>query len=217
MARKIQWLRHYWRVLTTPFRQMRYPGSAAYWERRYAQGGHSGSGSSGAVARFKADFLNDFVAKNAIHSVVELGCGDGQQLQLAVYPPYKGLDIAPSAIQRCRELFKADKNKVFDLYNPETYCPEVPGADLSISLEVIFHLTEDVVYLAYLRHLFDSSARWVIVFSSNATDNTHGIYPHYKPRRFTDHVPADWVLKETIVNPFPEISASSFFVFEKIG
>lgn len=196
-------------------RRLRYPGSLVYWEVRYASGGHSGAGSSGRLAAYKAEWLNCFVTGQGIHSVVEFGCGDGQQLQLACYPAYTGLDVAPSAIARCRRLFAGDESKQFALYQPFQFKPEAVQADLSLSLEVIFHLTEDAVYRLYMQHLFAASRRWVVVFSSDEDDQTGGRFPHFRPRRFTPDVPPGWILRERVENPHRDISVSSFFVFEK--
>lgn len=73
--------------------------SAAYWEQRYRAGGHSGAGSYGRLAAFKADFLNALIRDNAIATAtaIEFGCGDGNQLALLDIPDYVGLDIAPAA------------------------------------------------------------------------------------------------------------------------
>lgn len=91
-------LRHLWR-------RCRFPGSSWYWEERYRQGGTSGSGSFGRLAEFKAETLNGYVARMAIQSVIEFGCGDGAQLDLARYPRYVGVDVAESSISACRSLF----------------------------------------------------------------------------------------------------------------
>lgn len=60
--------------------------STDYWESRYATGGTSGPGSSGKLAEFKAEVLNSFVRRDNVLSVIEFGCGDGNQLSLASYP-----------------------------------------------------------------------------------------------------------------------------------
>jgi SAM-dependent methyltransferase len=86
-------------------RSILFPGSKRYWENRYCQGGNSGAGSYGELAEFKAETLNKFVAENNIHSVIEFGCGDGNQLMLANYPYYTCVDVSPKAIEICRELF----------------------------------------------------------------------------------------------------------------
>lgn len=54
--------------------------SQDYWRKRYEKGGNSGLGSYDHYAVFKADVLNAFFKENHIQSVVEFGCGDGNQL-----------------------------------------------------------------------------------------------------------------------------------------
>ncbi len=196
-------------------RRLRYPGSSRYWERRYAHGGHSGSGSSGRLAAYKADWLNRFVRENKIQSIVDFGCGDGRQLQLADYPAYLGLDVAPSAVQRCRQMFADDKSKKFAVYDPGSFDPAAAQAELALSIEVLFHLTEDTIYQQYLAHLFASSRRWVIVFAPDAPDHTGGQFPHVRLRQFTPDVPKDWTLRYREENPHRDMSMSDFFVFEK--
>lgn len=107
-----------------------FPGSGAYWEERYAEGGNSGVGSYGFLAEFKAEILNAFVAAHGVRTVIEFGCGDGNQLRLARYPVYVGYDVSRTAITHCRKMFKSDDQKSFRLmgeYNGER-------ADLTLSL-----------------------------------------------------------------------------------
>lgn len=196
-------------------RRLRYPGSQRYWERRYARGGHSGAGSSGRLAQYKADWLNQFVRTQGVRSVLELGCGDGQQLLLAEYPAYRGFDIAPSALERCQRLFAADPSKQFDHYDPAHFDPAAVQADLALSLEVIFHLTEDELYQAHLRDLFGSARRWVVIFSADEAGESP--FPHFRPRRFSADVPPGWRLRERVPNPHRDISVSDFYLFEKIS
>lgn len=198
-------------------RRLRYPGSLRYWEKRYAKGGRSGSGSLGKVALFKAGFLNELVRRYGIRSVVELGCGDGDQLAMAEYPVYRGLDIAPTAVAMCRERFAGDQSKRFEVYDPEHFMAEKYAAEMAISLEVIFHLTEENIYRAYMRHLFALGKRWVVVFASNAKDITGGVYPHFRLREWLPDVPEGWVLRERLACPYQEGIVSDFWVFEREG
>ena len=197
-------------------RRARYPGSLPYWEKRYAASGSSGPGSSGRLAKYKAGWLNRFVQEHDIRSVVEFGCGDGQQLLLADYRQYLGLDVAPSAIARCRSLFAGDGAKRFALYDPCHFKPAAVQADLSISLEVIFHLTEDHHYRLYLEHLFASARLYVVIFASDTDDAAPGPFPHFRQRRFTADIPAGWALQEQVRNPHRDISVSDFFVFAAV-
>ncbi len=201
--------------LLAVLRRARYPGSSVYWERRYAAGGNSGSGSAGRLAVYKAEWLNRFVEREDIRSVVEFGCGDGQQLRLARYPGYTGLDVAPSAVARCQALFAGDPAKRFAVYDPNHFDPAACQAELALSLEVIFHLTEEAVYRLYMEHLFACARRWVVIFASDEADTTGGRFPHFRPRHFTRDVPSGWVLRERAPNPHRDISVSDFFVFEK--
>ena len=197
------------------FRKLRYPGSVRYWERRYRRGGNSGAGSSGELARYKARVVNEIVQNEGLSSVLDLGCGDGQQLQLAQYPTYVGLDISPSVIERCRRLFADDSSKTFVVYSPDTFAPAHFQADMALSMEVLFHLTEEAVYQTYMQHLFAAARRFVVIFSSDETDETGGVFPHFKPRKFTPDVPPGWKLRTRLINPHRAFSVSDFFIFER--
>jgi SAM-dependent methyltransferase len=178
--------------------------SASYWESRYAAGVTSGVGSYDDLARFKADILNAFVREHGLTSVVELGCGDGNQLSLAAYPTYTGYDVAPSAIALCRSVFNKDRSKAFALYEPATFATGYTShwADLSMSLDVIFHLVEDDVFDRHLTDLFGLARRFVVIYSSN--DESPDIGDHVRNREFTrwveQHRPT-WQLVKHVPNP----------------
>lgn len=200
----------------------KFRNSREYWENRYASGGNSGDGSYNKLAKFKAEFLNDFVADNNIQRVIEYGVGDGNQLKLASYPSYIGYDVSINAINICRNLFQADKAKSFQLM--DDYQNE--SADLTLSLDVIYHLVEDEVFDAYMRRLFLSSNRYVIIYSSNASNaDYNNNCPHVRHRVFTDWIKRNmpiWKLMEHKKNRYPfdpnDNSAGSFadfYVFSK--
>ena len=180
----------------------RFSDSADYWETRYQKGGNSGNGSYGELAEFKAEFLNGFVADNAIRSVIEFGSGDGNQLLIAAYPAYLGIDISTTAIEHCREMFADDDRKRFMLLDDY----DGDQAELSMSLDVIYHLVEDEVFESHMRDLFAAGSRFVIVYASNTDEQFPIQSPHVRHRKFTDWVDAnapEWTLAETIVNPMP--------------
>jgi len=202
-------------------RQLRFRGSSDYWEQRYRAGGTSGAGSYGRLAEFKAEILNDFVAREGIASIVEFGCGDGAQLALAQYPDYVGIDVARTSIALCSTRFAEDPAKRFFLAS------EVPGdlasADLAMSLDVIYHLVEDAVFDAYMRQLFASSRRFVAIYASDTARATDS--PHVRHRNFTGwierHAP-EWRLAGHVPNRYPydpaapeETSFADFYFFER--
>lgn len=200
-------------------------GSQSYWESRYASGGNSGAGSYERLAEFKAEILNDFVRDNRVASVIEFGCGDGNQLAIAQYPEYVGLDVSQNAIKMCEDRFGGDDTKRFLMYRPFVADDASRGlrADLALSLDVIYHLVENEVYKKYMTHLFESARRFVIVYSSNRDDGTTA--GHIRHRRFTEWVEENarsWQLKTKIENRYPfdprspdDTSFADFYVFER--
>lgn len=199
-------------------RQEKFRSTSEYWERRYRTGGNSGAGSYNRLAEFKANFLNRFVEEHQIASVVEYGSGDGAQLKLARYPSYTGVDISPKAVEMCRTLFSGDASKQFLQLDAA-----VPGptGDLSLSLDVVYHLVEDAVFNAYMWRLFESARRFVIVYSSNIDRDWTG--QHVRHRQFTKWVEQnkpDWFLQSTLKNPYPynpadpdQTTFADFYVF----
>lgn len=204
-----------------------FQGSSGYWESRYAGGGHSGVGSQGRLAEFKANVLNEFVRQQAIASIIEFGCGDGQQLALADYPRYTGLDVSTTVLRHCIERFADDSTKSFFLYDPFCFQDNEHrfSAELALSIDVIYHLVEDEVYERYMTHLFTSATRHVIIYSSNA--ERHDTPAHVRHRCITDWISQhvrDFQLKDSIANAFPydtrnptETSPADFFFFERLN
>jgi hypothetical protein len=195
-------------------------GSADYWEQRYASGGDSGAGSYNRLARFKADFLNRFVADNQVRSLIEFGCGDGAQLALADYPAYLGVDVSPTILERTRARFASDPAKRFVLADQ---LGEDERADATLSLDVIYHLIEDAVFDRYMATLFDRADRFVIIYSNDEEGAWEGA--HVRNRAFTPWVAAnrpDFELMAVEKNPYPEdpadpenTSIADFYVYRR--
>ena len=204
----------------------RFPGSAAYWEERYRRGETSGPGSAGVNARFKAETLNRFVQDHGVRDVIEFGCGDGQQLALARYPEYIGLDVAQASIEMCRTRFADDPTKQFHLYpSPEIVAGQgTIIADLSLSLDVIYHLVEDEIFEGYMADVFAASRRWVILYTSDSDRVRQVTAPHCRHRpvaRYVERSFPQWELVERIENTNPwsgdldHGSLADFYVYEQ--
>jgi len=196
-----------------------FKSSDRYWEQRYRVGLDSGVGSYGDLAQFKAEVINEFVRANDVRSVVEFGCGDGNQLELANYPSYLGFDVAATAIDLCRRRYGGDRTKSFLWYDPDrtVNLANFLSGDLTLSLDVIYHLIEDGAYRGYLRNLFATAQRFVIVYSSDKEDPAPA--PHVRHRRFTADVERDFPefrLLRRIENRYPERSFCSFFIYERV-
>lgn len=180
-------------------------------EKKYDLGRTSGAGSYKELAEFKANIINCFIEKEDIETVIEYGCGDGNQLKLADYPSYIGFDISSEAISRCKEIFANDRTKAFKLmkeYNGEM-------AQLTLSLDVIYHLIEDEVYHQYMERLFNSSSQYVIIYSSNTNEQSEGQMSHITHRKFSE-----WIEKNRQKwNQVKHISADNtfadFYIYKK--
>jgi hypothetical protein len=198
--------------------------TASYWEERYASGGNSGGGSYNRLAEFKAQVLNDLIAKEKIASAIEFGCGDGNQLALISYPRYIGLDVSKTTIQRCSRRFSNDRSKSFFLYDPSAFHDngKIFQADLSLSLDVLYHIVEEEAFTKYLGDLFRSSGNLVVVYSS---DYDSYQLKHVKHRKFSSYVAKDFPefkLVNHIKNPYPyseedeeNTSLADFYIYRK--
>jgi len=205
---------------TPPFVESEFDTSARYWERRYLSGGNSGAGSYSNLAEFKAEVLNEFVAANAVATVIEFGSGDGAQLELAVYPSYIGVDVSHTALAITRQMFAGDVSKRF-IHSSEITNED--RADVALSLDVIYHLVEDDTFDSYMRSLFDAALRYVIVYASNIEALTPS--PHVRHREFTRWIEANrpgFRLLKKIPNLYPfseknpqHTSFADFYIFER--
>lgn len=198
---------------------VRFRDSRSYWNSRYVARGTSGVGSYALQASYKADYVNRFVQENAIGSVIEFGCGDGNQLGLAEYPRYVGIDVAGPAIKRCIESFRDDPTKSFLTYDASAFADRARflHADLALSLDVVFHLVEDDVYEAYMHALFNAADRFVIVYARDR-DESPPLKRHVRWREFTPWVEqnvAGWSLLE--IEPAPVAEYQDFHVFTRAG
>lgn len=159
--------------------------SRNYWERRYRSGRHSGAGSYNELATYKAQVINAYVVEHRISVVVELGCGDGNQLSLAAYPFYIGLDVASTIVNSTRLRFRNDPSKAFVLYDFRRGPPDDLVGDLAVSLDVLYHLVEFEVFVKYIDDLFAVATRHVIIYSS---DVNHWQASHVLSRRFAQYI-----------------------------
>lgn len=128
---------------------------------------------------------------------------------------YVGVDVSPSALARCAARFPGRR------FVTSGELRTVSPADMTLSLDVIYHLIEDHVFAAAMRTLFAWATRFVVIYASNL--NVAWSSAHVRHRRFTDHVAAtepDWRLLAHLPNPYPfdpasphETSFADFFIY----
>jgi len=87
--------------------------SGEFWNEHYKNNGNSGTGSYHRLAEFKAEIVNQFITKEKIKSVIEIGCGDGNQLSLIHYNNYTGVDVSEVIVERNKKNYQNDNTKQF--------------------------------------------------------------------------------------------------------
>lgn len=179
-----------------------FAGSASYWEARYRTGGHSGAGSYGHLAEFKAEVINTIVREMRIARAIEFGCGDGNQLAMLDIDSYIGIDVSPTVVELCRARFEGEAGRRF----LHTSQDQGETAELSMSLDVIYHLVEDEVYERYMHRLFDAAEQLVLIYASNPAHDTATRNPHVRHRAVSGWIAAnrqDFEFLGMIPNRYP--------------
>ena len=211
------------RAIYRSYSQRNWVNSKNYWEQNYAKGGTSGPGSYGRLATGKADFLNRFVENEHIATALEIGCGDGNQLSLARYPSYVGVDISAVTVEACRARFADDPSKRFIVAGSEP----LPVCELGLSLDVIYHLVEDETFERYMRDLLEHSSRFVVLYTSDSDvflpKDPRTLHVRHRPVGRWMATRDDWRFKARYPNPYPykqdrfdRTSPADFYVYERI-
>lgn len=188
---------------------------AMYWEGRYGKDKfNSGRGSYGCSAEFKAKVINDFIAERCVQSVIDFGCGDGNQISLLACPKYLGFDISQSAVDMCRT--RMTDRPEYEFKPLAAYSGET--AELALSLDVLYHIIESDVFRAYLRRLFAAATKYVMIFAVDREQRKFmelGVHVCY--RRFNawilDNI-SGWRLVATVDNPCGY--ETRFYIYEKL-
>ena len=107
-------------------------------------GSGSGIGSLAETTLEYRYFLETFIAKNNISTIVDFGCGDWKFSRYIYWwgAEYTGYDTVDSVIQKNTELYSTDTIRF--LLSPKEFT-EIQSADLLIVKDVLQHLPSHVV------------------------------------------------------------------------
>ena len=122
-------------------------GKLSVFDKIYAEsywGNGSGGGSSLEANRPYIQFIDNFINKFSISSIIDLGCGDWQFSKFINFgkADYLGIDVAKSIIKSNSS--KYSNEKVSFMHSPNNY-EEIPEADLLICKDVLMHLNYDEI------------------------------------------------------------------------
>jgi 2-polyprenyl-3-methyl-5-hydroxy-6-metoxy-1,4-benzoquinol methylase len=118
--------------------------SEGRWGKDAAGKGVSGTGSTLEITREYRAYLEAFIKKHGVTSVVDAGCGDWNFSSAIDWSgaSYLGVDIASDVIDADRT--KYEKGKI--TFQVGDVTEELPAADLLVSKDVLQHLSNELVH-----------------------------------------------------------------------
>ncbi|PZT52817.1 class I SAM-dependent methyltransferase [Paenibacillus silvae] len=188
-----------------------------YWERTYRKGETSGRGSYGVLAEFKAEVVNALIQREGIRRVIEFGCGDGNQLKYMDYGEYLGMDVASASVEHCASMYSDDPSKSFMVYRPGLWVNRgFLQADLTVCLDVLYHITDETDFRQTLHDVLQASTRWVVLYTRLREQEEPGVRTIQDRNLF--HYLFDYPefkVHEIIRQRYPQQSSADFVILKR--
>jgi SAM-dependent methyltransferase len=139
------------------------------WGRDVSGKGTSGTGSTLEITREYRAYIEDFMKKQGVRSVVDAGCGDWTFSSAINWgeASYLGVDIASHVIAAVRS--KHEKGRI--TFRVGDITDELPAADLLISKDVLQHLSNDLVQKFIRNNLRKGKYKWAILTNDRGRQN----------------------------------------------
>ena len=152
--------------------------SEGVWGRGVGGKGTSGSGSTLEITREYRAYLEDFIRKHRVGSIVDAGCGDWSFSSAIDWggASYLGVDIASDVIEANRS--KHQKRGV--TFQVGDITAELPPADLLISKDVLQHLPDALVHKFITNNLKKGKYKWVLLTNDRGIGNTDIVAGGYR-------------------------------------
>lgn len=140
----------------------------AEWGKGDINGGSSGHGSSPEINEMYISYLNEFIKKYNIHSIVDIGCGDWQIMNHIdlTNVDYKGFDVVDEVINENNKLHKSSSINFYKTNLNDIY--DYPSANLLICKDVLQHL--DYENINHILSKLDKYDHVIII--NDFSDNT---------------------------------------------
>src|SRR5262245_38800804 len=139
------------------------------WGKDVAGKGTSGTGSTLKITREYRAYVEDFIKKHSVKSVVDAGSGDWSFSSAMDWgdASYLGVDIASDVVASVRN--KYEKGKV--RFQVGDITDELPAADLLISKDVLQHLSNELIRKFIRNNLRKGKYKWVILTNDRGSEN----------------------------------------------
>ena len=139
------------------------------WGKDVAGKGTSGAGSTLEVTREYRAYVEDFIKKHSVTSVVDAGSGDWSFSSAIDWggASYLGVDIATDVVAAVRN--KHEKARI--TFQVGDITDELPAADLLISKDVLQHLSNELVRKFIRNNLRKGKYKWAILTNDRGSEN----------------------------------------------
>jgi SAM-dependent methyltransferase len=139
------------------------------WGKDVSGKGTSGSGSTLEITREYRAYLEDFIKRQGVKSVLDAGCGDWSFSRAIDWGKagYLGVDIATDVIETVRRKHETGKIK----FQVRDLTEDLPPADLLISKDVLQHLSNRLILKFIDNNLRKRKYKWVILTNDRGSDN----------------------------------------------
>jgi len=148
------------------------------WGRDAAGKGVSGSGSTLDITPEYRSYLEEFIRKHGVTSVVDAGCGDWNFSSVIDWggASYLGVDIASDVIDAVRRKHETGKIR----FQVGDVTDELPAADLLISKDVLQHLPNALVQKFIKNNLKTGKYKWVLLTNDRGSGNVDTVPGGYR-------------------------------------
>jgi 2-polyprenyl-3-methyl-5-hydroxy-6-metoxy-1,4-benzoquinol methylase len=152
--------------LTSTFNRIYAEGT---WGKDIAGKGTSGSGSTLEITQEYRAYIEEFIKKHAIESVIDAGSGDWSFSAAIDWgdASYLGIDIASDVIEAVRKNHEKGKIK----FQVGDITEDLPAADLLISKDVLQHLSNQLIRKFIKNNLRNGKYKWAILTNNRASEN----------------------------------------------
>ena len=138
------------------------------------------------------------------------------------YKKYLGLDIADSAIEKCKSVFSGDGSKSFILYRPAAFVNKgFICSDLVICLDVLYHIVPEEDYVKTLDDIFSCSDKYVILYTDTklfeGKKYSKGSHVCHRNTLLYLKKYSEFEVIEIIPNKFPEQSWADFIILRRVS
>lgn len=182
-----------------------------YWDYRYKTGGNSGKGSYSTSAELKGNFVSKVIENYNIYTINDLGHGDGNQLKYFKGNfKYFGFDISETIRKKVESEFREnDKVVIVDS------ATELIKADLCLSLDVLYHITDIEEWKEYIGTLFNLG-EFVLIYAQDSHP-TIKEDPHVVSRPFTSYIQDNFLNYELIETSPGAHSSIMFYLYREVN